>query len=107
MQVRKNITQLIRHHKSYMIFFQKRDLPNVIVSWSMVGAGIGMALAGYGSNMRGGIIDSDTTNNDKGIWLVYVGAATTLASVPFFIGANKNKRKARLELKKEMVLINN
>ena len=49
--------------------------------------------------MSGGILDNDSTNNDKGIWLSYLGGATTIASIPFFISAGKNKRKAKLFLK--------
>lgn len=86
--------------------YAKKRSTNTIVGWSMIGTGIGMAIAGYGTNMSGGIVDNDTTNNNKGVWLIYAGGATTVASIPFFIAANKNKRKARLELKKDVVLYN-
>jgi hypothetical protein len=67
--------------------------------WIMLGAGIGMTIAGLGINTSGGIVDGDSTNNDEGLWLSYLGAATTVASIPFFISAGKNKRKAQMFLK--------
>jgi len=73
--------------------------------WIMLGSGIAMTIGGIGINMSGGILDNDSTNNDKGLWLSYLGAATTIASVPFFISAGKNKRKARLFLKNSVSTI--
>ena len=66
-----------------------------------------MTIAGIGINLSGGILDNDSTNNDKGLWLSYLGAATTIASVPFFIAAGKNKRKAWLSLKGESITFSN
>ena len=73
----------------------------------MLGTGIGMTIAGLGINMEGPLLDNDATNNDKGLWLSYVGAATTIASIPFFITAGKNKRQATLSLKNEISPLNN
>jgi hypothetical protein len=64
-----------------------------------------MTVAGIGSNLSGGILDNDSTNNDKGLWLSYLGAATTIASIPFFISAGKNKRKAKMFLKNSVSTI--
>ena len=74
--------------------------------WVMLGVGIGMTIAGIGINASQGILDNDSTNNNQGLWLSYLGAATAIASIPSFISAGKNKRKANLFLKKSVATIN-
>lgn len=86
-------------HDMYM---QKRKTNNT-VGWIMLGSGIGMTTGGIAINLSGGIFN----NNSKGLWLFYLGRATTLASIPFFISAGSNKRKAKLALKGESVTIGN
>lgn len=39
-----------------------------------------------------GLVDVEEVH--KGDWLIYVGGATTLASIPFFISAGKHKKKS-------------
>ena len=68
---------------------------------------IGYVLVGTGAALiiSGVIVGDGETNNDPneldfgpnfdvGLWLVGGGIATAAASVPFFIGANKNARNA-------------
>ena len=43
----------------------------------------------------------------KGNWLIYLGSASTIASIPFFISAGKHKRKATLSLKGEQNIVRN
>lgn len=79
-------------------FYTLKQKKNKTTAWIMLGTGIGMTIAGIGINMSGGVLDGDSTNNAKGLWLSYLGGATTIASVPFFISAGKNKRKAKMYL---------
>jgi len=62
------------------------------IAWAMVGSGLGLIAFGPVINLSGGILDG--SNPNKGIWVSYLGGATTLASIPFFIAASKNKKKA-------------
>jgi len=87
-------------------FYTLKQKKNKTTAWVMLGTGIGMTIAGIGINMSGGILDGDSTNNDKGLWLSYLGAATTIASIPFFISAGKNKRKAKMYLNNSISKIN-
>ncbi len=87
-------------------FYALKQRKNKTTAWVMLGAGIGMTIAGIGINMSSGILDGDSTNNDEGLWLSYLGGATTIASVPFFIAAGKNKRKAKMYLNNSISKIN-
>lgn len=87
-------------------FYTLKQRKNKTTAWVMLGSGIGMTIAGIGINMSGGILDGDSTNNDEGLWLSYLGGATTIASVPFFIAAGKNKRKAKMYLNNSISKIN-
>ncbi len=78
---------------------------NMIVGWSMIGAGVVMVVSSFAINMSSGFLDNDPSNNSKGVWLGYLGGVTALGSVPFFIAANKHKKAARLELRKQEMVI--
>lgn len=88
--------------ESYEIFIQKKRTNNTW-GWVMLGAGSAMVLTGAMINLEDGILDDDATNNSKGLWLSYLGGATTLASIPLFIAAGKNRKRAELALKQNMV----
>lgn len=60
-------------------------------AWVLFGGGLGMVSGGIAINLSGGILNG---NGSKGLWLSYVGGATVLSSIPLFITASKNKRKA-------------
>ncbi|WP_067147688.1 hypothetical protein [Pseudotamlana agarivorans] len=79
-------------------FHIKKKKTNNTVAWIVLGSGVAMIVGGYGINMSGGIIDNDSTNNNKGLWLSYLGGAVTVASIPLFISAGKHKRKAKIQL---------
>lgn len=66
----------------------------------MLVSGIGTTLGGLAKHFNTGDI-----NNGKSI--AYVGRALTLGSIPFFISAGSNKRKAQLAIKGESVTIGN
>ena len=85
-----------RLHDMYM---QNRKT-NAIIGWVMLGAGIGMTLGGIAK-----YYNTSESNNGKSI--AYLGGALTFGSIPFFISAGNNKRKARLALKGESVIIGN
>ncbi len=80
---------------------------NKTAAWICLGSGIVMIGAGMAINMGGGVLDNDTTNNNEGLWLSYVGAATTLVSIPLFIKSGSHKRKAKLSLKGDSVSFGN
>ena len=60
-------------------------------AWIMLGSGLGMVGGGLAINLSGGILNG---NGSKGLWLSYLGGAVTIASIPFFIAASKNTKKA-------------
>tara|TARA_R110002073_G_scaffold72537_1_gene177241 strand:+ start:220879 stop:221292 length:414 start_codon:yes stop_codon:yes gene_type:complete len=87
--------------------YMKKHKTNRTAGWITLGSGVAMIVGGYAINTGDGIIDNDTTNNNKGLWLSYFGAATTLASIPLFIASGNNKRKAKIELKNSTAGITN
>ncbi len=95
--------QPIQSYDSYI----SKQKANKTAAWICLGSGIVMTATGIGINMSGGLFDGDSTNNNKGLWLSYLGGATTIASIPLFISAGINKRKAKMSLKNESVSIGN
>jgi len=84
-------------------FYSLKQKRTNTAAWICIGSGVVMIGAGMAINLSGGILDNDTTNNNEGLWLSYVGAATTLISIPLFISAGSHKRKAKLSLKGDSV----
>jgi len=62
-----------------------------IAAWVSLGGGIGMIISGFSINVSEGWGDG---NQNKGLWLSYVGGAAALVSIPLFITARKNKKRA-------------
>lgn len=85
------------------LYMKKRNTNNTVGGIILV-SGIGMTLGGFATNVSTGWGEG---NKNNGLWLFYLGGATTLASIPFFISAGNNKRKAKLSLKGESVTIRN
>ena len=83
------------------MYWQKRKT-NYTVGVIILGSGIGMTIGKIANNLSGGNFDGS-----KGLWLFYLGGAATLISIPFFISARSNERKAKLALKGESVTIGN
>ena len=79
-------------------FHISKKKANKTAGWITFGGGVAMIVGGLGINTGGGIVDSDSTNNNKGLWLSYVGAASTLASIPLFIASGKHNKKAKIQL---------
>ena len=97
-------------HDGYM----HKSKVNRIVGFSMLVAGPVMFVAGIGINMSaqpaipiGGGQDGVDYNQKNGLWLSYVGIATTLIAIPVLITAGKNKKAAKLALKNEVLSMTN
>ena len=75
-------------------FHISKKKANKTVAWITLGGGVAMIVGGIGING----FDGDTTNNSKGLWLSYLGAATTLVSIPLFIASGKHNKKAKIQL---------
>jgi len=71
--------------------YLKKAKGQQIGAWSTLGGGFALAVVGVGINI-GSPWDGEHVNS--GLWLVYVGAAAVLTSIPLFISAHKNKRRA-------------
>lgn len=78
--------------------YRKKRNNNMIAGWAMVGAGTAMVIGGIAINLDSGFDFNSNTNQNKGLWLSYVGGATVLGSIPLFVCAGKNNRKAKLAL---------
>ena len=87
---------------NYHSLKQKR---NKTAAWILFGSGILMTMSGIVINSADEYVEvftlglADIEEVHKGDWLIYVGGATTLASIPFFISAGKHKSKATVTLK--------
>ena len=78
---------------------QKR---NNTAAWIFLGSGLAVTVIGFEIGNHGDLDDIGTA-----AVLVVAGGAATLASVPLFIVAAKNKRKASLSLKGESITFGN
>jgi len=99
-------SQLEKSPQQLYDFYSLKQKRTKTAAWICFGSGIVMIGAGMAINVGGGIMDNDSTNNNEGLWLSYVGAATTLVSIPLFIKAGSHKRKAKLYLKSENMTFN-
>ena len=71
--------------------YLKKSKNQKIAGFTMIGAGIVMIGGGILINLSTGW---GKGNSHNGLWLSYLGGATTLASIPFFIASSHNKHKA-------------
>ena len=82
---------------------QKR---NKTAAWIMLGGGVVMTLVGITLNSEDEVATMlslglvDVPKSHEGDWLIVLGSATTVGSIPLFTAAAKNKRKANMELKR-------
>jgi len=94
-------------------FHTLKQKKNKTAAWIMLGGGLVMTMAGLVVNSEDEVGEMLTLGFmkfekvHKGDWMIYLGSASTLASVPFFIAAGKNKRKAWLSLKGESITFSN
>ena len=76
---------------------------NRTTGWILFGVGTGSMIGGFVSALSSGLIFSTNPNKGKGLFIA--GAATSLASIPFFIAGGIHKHKAKLALQRESVYI--
>lgn len=86
-------------------------------AWICLGGGAALTIAGFAlsrNNVEGGLIhlftgesSSESRRFVSGSVLVILGGSATLASIPLFISASKNKRKAALSLKGNSISLGN
>jgi hypothetical protein len=82
-------------------YYLQKSKTQKTVAWVLAGSGTGMMITGAiinGSqnmgNMVGAFIGETPTNENKGLWLCYVGSAAAITSIPLFISSHKNKKRA-------------
>lgn len=93
-------------------FYTIKHKKNKTAAWIMLGGGVVITMAGLVVNSADeaatavtlGLVDVEAEHG--GDWMIYVGSAATIASIPFFISAGKNKTKAELKLKNSISTIN-
>lgn len=90
-----NSTQL---HDQYV----KKQKTNLLAGWILVGTGTALTAAGILVNLSS---PWTAEHNNDGLWMCYIGAGELLVSIPVFVMAGVNKRKARLALKNEHVVV--
>jgi len=82
-------------------FHMLKHKKNKTAAWILGGSGVTMVIAGLainGAETTATILVevftlgyAEVEKERKGNWLIYVGSGATLASIPFFISAGKNK----------------
>ena len=94
-------------------FYSLKQKRQKTVAWICFGSGLAMTITGLVINSADEVVTATTLGlmevekEHGGDWLIYLGGATTLTSIPFFISAGKNKRKAALSLKGEPLSFRN
>ena len=88
-------------HEKYMQNRKTQNKTGLII----LTCGLGMTAGGSYIYFIQAMGEGSITNT--GPTLFYLGAIATLASVPFFISAGQNKKKAKLALKEEFLTIGN
>lgn len=65
------------------------------VAWVLLGTGAVIDIIGIATYPGGVLLSPSEKQREKtAIWLIAAGSATMLASIPFFVSAHKNKKKA-------------
>lgn len=75
-------------------YYLQKSKNQKTTAWVLLGAGIGMTVGGLAINQDQPLYGGSSNDNAKGLWLSYLGGATTLSSIPFFISGHKNKKRA-------------
>ncbi len=91
-------------------FYISKKKANNTAAWITLSGGVAMIVGGIGINVAedlDNIFSDDNTNNNKGLWLSYLGGATTLSSIPLFIAKGKHKEKAKIQLENGAVGFDN
>ena len=94
-------------------FYSLKQKRQKTAAWICFGSGLAMTITGLVINSADEVVTATTLGlmevekEHGGDWLIYLGGATTFTSIPFFISAGKNKRKAALSLKGEPLSFRN
>ena len=85
-------------------FYSLKQKKNKTTAWILLGGGLALTIYGLAINTADesarllslGLFEIEDEHD--GDWMIYVGSAATIASIPFFVSAGKNKKKATLSL---------
>jgi hypothetical protein len=83
--------------KSFQYYMQKHNT-NKTIGWVCLGTGLTMGAVSFVA-----LIGTALSGDPKGTGLGNVGTFTALASIPFFVIAHRNKKKASLALNSNAV----
>jgi hypothetical protein len=82
-------------------YYLQKSKKQKTAAWILLGGGVGLTMAGVlinatqnTENFIGVFVGETQTHETKGLWLCAVGGAATIASIPFFISAHKNRKTA-------------
>lgn len=85
--------------QSHEVYIQKHKT-NKTVAWVLLGSGVTMTVVGWDNYQEGFL-----TNDNNGERLSITGFLMSLASIPFFRAAKKNKKKARWAEQKAKIIV--
>jgi hypothetical protein len=96
----------LKNKPAYNLYMHKRKVNNTVGA-VLLGSGFTMMAVGFARMASGSTGDflSGVSLPKDGIVLFAAGTGAALVSIPFFISAGSNKRKARLSLKANSVAI--
>ena len=75
-------------------YYLKKSRHQRTIGWIMLGSGIALTSLGFGVATVEAINSLGETSGNTGSVLAIVGVASALGSIPLFISAGRNKRKA-------------
>jgi len=93
-QMADSVIRNMTGQQKYEYYMEKRSA-NRLAGWITLAGGFGLTLAGFAANVSSGWGPED---KNKGLWLSYLGGASMITSIPLFIAAGKNKRRAKAAL---------
>ncbi len=83
-------------------FHISKKKANKTAAWITLGGGVAMIIGGLAINVstvpKNLFDETKDVNSNEGLWLSYLGGATTLASIPLFIASGKHNKKAKIQL---------
>lgn len=82
---------------------------NNLAGWLALGGGLVTTITGIvlvGNDVVDAVDFNEKTEPRNREWLVYVGGAMTVGSIPLFIAAGKHKKKAQIQLQHGAIGLN-
>ena len=89
-------------------FYMRKSRNNKTVGWVLAGTGSALAIGGIiasAKEVTENVLNFETKLSDTDDILLGAGLACAVASVPFFISAGKNKKKAKIALSTQPVTL--